>query len=88
MLADRQIHVILIAHSPEYIDVFAHEEYSWLRHPIKHFRQVGIKRKVGRRKMRNWIESHGIEVDVNSRRRRRVTQAVKDLCTHLRSIIR
>ncbi len=87
LLADRQIHVILIAHSPEYIDVFAHEEYNWLRHPIKHLRQVGIKRKAGRNKMRQWIESHGIEVDVNSRRRRRVTDAVKDLRKYLGSII-
>jgi hypothetical protein len=87
LLADRQIHVILIAHSPEYIDVFAHEEYNWLRHPIKHLRQVGIKRKAGRHKMRHWFESHGIEVDVNSRRRRRVTRAGKDLRKYLGSII-
>lgn len=32
LLADRQIHAILIAHSPDYVDVFAHEEYNWLRH--------------------------------------------------------
>jgi hypothetical protein len=86
-LADRQIHVILIAHSPEYIDVFAHEEYNWLRHPIKHLRQVGINRKAGRSKIRRWIESHGIEVDVNSRRRRRVTKAGKYLRKYLESNI-
>ena len=45
LLADSQIHVIFIAHSPEYIDVFAHEEYNWLRHPIKHLRQVGSSGK-------------------------------------------
>lgn len=87
LLADRQIHVILIAHSPAYIDVFAHEEYNWLRHPIKHLRQVNIKRKAGRRKMRQWIESHGIEIDVNSRSRRRVTRAVKDLHKRFISLI-
>ncbi len=85
-LADRQLHAILIAHSPEYIDVFAHEEYNWLRHPIKHLRQVGIERKAGSSEMRRWIERQGIEVDANSRRRRRVTHALKDLWRYLGSI--
>ncbi len=87
LLADRQIHVILIAHSPTYIDVFAHEEYNWLRHPIKHFWQVGNDRKAGSSKMRRWIESHGMEIDTKSRRRRQVAQAVIDLQKYLMSII-
>ncbi len=87
LLADRQIHVILIAHSPEYIDVFAHEECSWLRHPIKHLRQVGIERKSGRDQVRRWLDSHDVELDVKSRRVRRATRAVKDLQRYLGSII-
>lgn len=87
MLADRQIHVILIAHSPEYIDVFAHEEYSWLRHPIKHFRQVGIERQAGRSEMRRRIGRQDVEIDIKSRRRRRVTQAVRGLRKYLTSIM-
>jgi len=87
LLADRQIHVILIAHSPTYIDVFAHEEYNWLRHPIKHLWQVGIDRKAGSSKMRRWIESHGMEIDTKSRRRRRVAQAVRGLQKYLVSAI-
>jgi len=87
-LADRQLHVILIGHSPEYIDVFAHEEYNWRRHPIKHLRQVGIERKTGRSKMRRWIESHGIEVDPKLRWRRRIAQAVTDLRRDIGSLIR
>lgn len=86
LLADRQLHAFLIAHSPEYIDVFAHEEYNWLRHPIKHLRQVGINRNAGSDEMRRWIERHGMEVDAKSRRRRRVAHAVKDLRKHLGSI--
>jgi len=86
-LADRQIHVILIAHSAEYIDVFAHEEYNWLRHPIKHLRQVGIERRAGSSKMRRWIESHGVEVDARSRPRRRIAHALKDLRTYLGSVV-
>lgn len=85
-LADRQVHVILIAHAPEYIDVFAHEEYSWLRHPIKHFRQVGIERTAGRRRMRRWAARHDIDIAVRSRRRRRVTNAIRDLSDYLRSL--
>ena len=87
-LAGRQIHVILIAHSAEYIDVFAHEEYNWLRHPIKHLRQVGIERKAGSSKMRRWIESHGVEVDARSRPRRRIAHALNDLRTYLGSVIK
>ncbi|NHN59384.1 MULTISPECIES: hypothetical protein [Halorussus] len=88
LLADRQIHVILIAHSPEYIDVFAHEEYNWLRHPIKHLRQVGIEREAGSRQIRRWIESHGIAIDAKSRRRRGIAHRVIDLHKYLASIIR
>ncbi|WP_134669310.1 hypothetical protein [Halorussus marinus] len=86
-LADRQLHVILIAHSPEYLDVFAHEEYNWLRHPIKHIRQVGIDREAGSSTMRRWIESHDTTVDAKSRRRRRVTNAAKDLRKRLESLV-
>ncbi|OLZ39915.1 hypothetical protein A6E15_02475 [Natrinema saccharevitans] len=88
LLADRQIHVILIAHSPTYIDVFAHEEYNWLRHPINHLWQVGIDRKAGSSKMRRWIERNGIAVDTKSRRRRRVAQAVIGLHKDLVSIVK
>ncbi|MDH5020778.1 hypothetical protein [Halobacterium rubrum] len=87
-LADRQLHVILIAHSPEYIDVFAHDEYNWVRHPIRHLRQVGIEREAGRSEMRRWVRSHGIELDVNSRHRRQVTDAVRDLRKYVGSIVR
>lgn len=88
LLADRQLHTILIAHSPEYIDVFAHEEYNWLRHPIKHLRQVGIEREVGSSKMRQWIESHDMEIDTRSRRRRQIAHAMDDLYKYLGSAIR
>ncbi|MFO8115587.1 MAG: hypothetical protein R6U01_09575 [Halorubrum sp.] len=87
-LADRQIHVILIAHSPEYVDVFAHEEYNWLRHPIKHLRQVGIDREAGSEEMRRWLERHGMEVDDKSRRRRRVSHAIRDWYEDLVSRVR
>ena len=87
LLADRQVHVVLVAHSPEYVDVFAHEEYNWLRHPIKHLRQVDIARKAGSSRMRRWIESYGTEVDVKSRRRRRVAHAVRNFRKYLVSLV-
>ncbi len=87
LLADRQIHVILIAHSPAYIDVFAHEEYNWLRHPIKHLRQVGIDREAGSHKVRRWIERNGMAIETKSRRRRRVARAVKGLRKRLESLV-
>jgi hypothetical protein len=86
--ADRQIRVILIAHSPECIDVFAHGADNWLRYPSKHLRQVGSNRKAGRDKTRHWIESHGVDVDVNSCRRRQVTRAGKHRHKYLGSITR
>ena len=86
LLADRQLHVILVAHSPEYIDAFAHEEYNWVRHPIKHLRQVGIERQAGSSEMRRWIERHGMEPDTESRHRRLVAHTVRDLQKYLRSI--
>lgn len=87
LLGDRQIHTILIAHSPEYIDVFAHEEYSWIRHPIKHFQQVGIRRKAGSSEMRKWIRNQGIDIDTKSRRRRRISEGIIDLSRYFKSII-
>ncbi len=87
-LADRQIHVILIAHSPAYIDVFAHEEYNWLRHPIKHLRHVDIEREAGSRETRRWLERRDVDVDARSRQRRKVAQAIRDLRTYLGSLVR
>jgi len=87
LLAERQIHVILVAHSPEYIDVFAHEEYNWLRHPIDHLQQVGIERKAGSQKVRRWLRSHDIQIDTRSRRRRQVARAVDNVLRKLGSII-
>lgn len=87
LLADRQLHTILIAHSPGYIDVFAHEEYNWLRHPVKHLRQVGIKREAGSSWMRQWLEQHNIHVDTKSRDRRQLARAVRDFFESLESLV-
>lgn len=69
-LADRQLHVILSAEAREHVAVYAHEEYNWLRHPVKHGKQVGIDRERGAAEMRRWLEAQGVDVIDESRTRR------------------
>jgi hypothetical protein len=87
-LADRQLHVILIAHAPAYVDVFAHGRSNCQRRPIEHLRQVGIDREAGSGEMRRWMERQGMAVDAKSRRRRRVSHAIRDLYRCLGSVLR
>lgn len=70
LLADRQLHVILVSQAPEHIAVFAHEEYNWLRHPVKHGKQVGIDRERGAARTGQWLEAKGLEISEESRIRR------------------
>lgn len=76
-LADRQIHVILIGHARGYVDVFAHEEYNWLRHPVKHLRQVGIERERGSTEVRAWFDAYGIDCSGKPRGQRRFARYVR-----------
>jgi hypothetical protein len=87
VFADRQLHVILIAHSPEYIDVFAHEEYNWLRHPVKHIRQLDIEREPTSDDLRRWFETQEIDIDERMRLRRRVTNKTRALRKRLQSVV-
>lgn len=66
-LADRQLHVILFARPTGTIDIYAHTEYNWLRHPLKHMQQVGIDREEGAAQMRRWLETRGLEYNRESR---------------------
>ncbi|WP_290817961.1 hypothetical protein [Halovivax sp.] len=59
-LADWQLHVTLYWNEREAIDVFAHREYSWLRHPYKHYRGVGWDTEAGVERMRSLLSSHGV----------------------------
>ncbi|MDS0258983.1 hypothetical protein NDI56_06205 [Haloarcula sp. S1CR25-12] len=82
-LSDRQLHVILIARAPDRIDVYAHWEYSWLRHPIKHARQLGIDREAGSATMRKWLDRRDVDYESNSRTRRKVGRAVRRVAAPL-----
>lgn len=76
-LSDRQLHVIVSGRAPERHDIYAHWEYNWLRHPIKHARQLGIDREAGSETMRTWLDSHGVDYASNTRTRRTVRRAIR-----------
>lgn len=76
-LGDRQIHVVLFEHPPERVDVYAHEEFSWLRHPLKHAREVDIRRRKAVAEVRRWLASRGIDYERDSLPRRTVRHAAK-----------
>ena len=61
--ADRQLHVVLFAQSPERVDVYAHSEYNWLRHPIGHVERRDIRREEGSEEMRRWLDARGLDYD-------------------------
>lgn len=56
-LADRQLHIILfeLDGRARTTAVFAHWEYSWTRHPIKHYRGIGIQDRAGARYCRDFL---------------------------------
>ncbi|WP_225334346.1 hypothetical protein [Halomicrobium urmianum] len=55
-LADRQLHVVLFAQSVDRVDLYAHYEYNWLRHPVAHALQRDIRHEEGRRRMRGHLD--------------------------------
>ncbi|MFC6941865.1 hypothetical protein ACFQE8_18100 [Salinirubellus sp. GCM10025818] len=60
-LADRQLHVILFAQARDQIDVYAHEEFSWIRHPLKHARHERIRREEGAREMHRVLDRMSVD---------------------------
>ncbi|WP_306056311.1 hypothetical protein [Natronococcus wangiae] len=59
-LARRQLHVALFQTSVENIEVFAHREYSWLRHPYRHYTGQGWDSSGGVERMRSLLSDHGV----------------------------
>lgn len=76
-LADRQLHVVLFAQDSDRTDVYAHDEFNWLRHPIKHVREVDIRRNEGVAEMRRWLAVRGVEYERDSRVRRKIRHIVE-----------
>ncbi|MDG5776780.1 hypothetical protein VB773_18730 [Haloarculaceae archaeon H-GB2-1] len=83
-LSDRQLHVVLCVNAPERIDVYAHEEYNWMRHPVKHARQVGIERERGASELQRWLEKEGIDHDYDARVTRRAMRLIHWVRTDVR----
>lgn len=88
LLADRQLHVILVAQAPENVAVYAHGEYNWLRHPIKHGKQLGIDRETGAREMRRVLETRGLDVSDESRKRRHAAHLLHRVRERLTAALR
>ena len=63
-LAEKQLHVTLLRpdDGADAVDVYAHTEYSWIRHPCKHYTSAGWDAEAGVRELREALEAHGLEV--------------------------
>lgn len=59
-LADCQLHVIL-HNVDDTVEVYAHWEYSWLTHPIKHYRAVACDPEKGVRMTRRLLREYESE---------------------------
>ncbi|OLZ41795.1 hypothetical protein A6E15_12720 [Natrinema saccharevitans] len=59
-LATRQLHVTLFRAESGAIEVFAHREYSWLRHPYKHYTQDGWDSRGGVERMRALLSARNV----------------------------
>jgi hypothetical protein len=76
-LADRQLHVVLFAEGSESTEVYAHDEFNWSRHPVKHAQEVDIRRHEGSAEMRRWLDEQGIEYERDSRPLRAVKHTAR-----------
>ncbi|MFB6140311.1 MAG: hypothetical protein ABEJ26_07730 [Halosimplex sp.] len=76
-LADRQLHAILIRQGPERIDVYAHDEYSWLRHPVAHAEEVDLDREGGAARMREILRDMDVECVEESKLRRKAEHVTR-----------
>ncbi len=55
-----QLHVALFVTDTDAVDVFAHREYSWLRHPYKHYTSEGWDTHGGVKRMRALLSEHDV----------------------------
>ena len=59
-MADWQLHVTLYQDGRDAVEVFAHREYSWLRHPYRHYRGEGWDTDGGVSRMRSLLSAHDV----------------------------
>ncbi|ELZ24343.1 hypothetical protein C475_13877 [Halosimplex carlsbadense 2-9-1] len=79
--ADRQLHAVLVRQDARQIDVYAHEENNWRRHPLKHVRDAGIDREAGSERMRAILD----DLDLDYRRESYVRRKVGHLGQRVRT---
>lgn len=64
-LDDWQLHVTLFQDGRDAVEVFAHREYSWLRHPYKHYTSEGWDTTGGVKRMRSLLSDHGVSFRID-----------------------
>ncbi|WP_254537240.1 hypothetical protein [Halomarina litorea] len=77
LLADWQLHVVLHATDEGHVDVYAHWELSWVRHPYAHYAARAYDAERGVRLARTWLGAYesglfpdGLPYDVEAAHRR------------------
>ncbi|WP_436924556.1 hypothetical protein [Halosimplex amylolyticum] len=78
-LADRQLHAVLVRQESDRIDVYAHEEFNWRRHPLKHLQDAGIDRDRGSKRMRRVLDELDAEYVEESYVRRKASHLLRRL---------
>ncbi|QFU84156.1 hypothetical protein GCU68_09605 [Natronorubrum aibiense] len=63
-----QLHVALFIADGDAVDVFAHREYSWLRHPYKHYTGAGWDTRGGVHRMRSLLSEHDVAFRIDGPR--------------------
>lgn len=72
LLADRQLHVVLFAQSEDRVDLYAHDEPNWIRHPVAHAMQDDIRHEAGGERMKAHLREMDVPTDHESVVRRKV----------------
>lgn len=82
-LADNQLHIVLHELEDESgVDVYAHWECSWIRHPYKHYVARGYDADLGVELARRWLTDYGgdelegtaVEYEIDSSASRRLSE--------------
>lgn len=61
LFADRQLHVTVFHAAADCVELYAHWERSWLRHPIEHYRMSEWDFEGGVETMRSFLREHDID---------------------------
>jgi hypothetical protein len=82
-LADRQLHVVLFELDDDRTEVYAHDEFSWVRHPVYHSQEVDIRRDRASDAVREWFDAEELTYEYEPKPVRKLGHAVERLRTRL-----